>query len=281
MPDTLTDDATVFPAIAVPNATDARGYVSVRTPFQGLSNRTRQNKNRIDLIAPSTDGVRFERHVASDGALLAIAAPDAVDGETCIVDGVGKYQFVAASTATPLAPTVRTPTFVGGGAGRWILIAFGLGTVGAPNGIAQCDSAGRVPAASVRNAIVAFGDVMTPDFPTSSAVFVDVTACFVTLTGLKTGDVVKVGHSTTLFANTGKTVNSQTVIVQPTLGTVVLGQAGWANNTASVGSIPGGALASFVVVENGTHTVKLQGSSGDGSAVSLLVPSLHVIVIRP
>lgn len=138
MPTNLFENATFDDPIAVPIDADPGNAASVQVPFQGLANRTRNLKGRIDLLDPDGSGVRQLRVVADYNALRAVPAGQRTQGQIVQITGKGIFEWDAASTATALEPYVVRPNDIGPASpGRWV-ISFNDARA-TPGGLATLD----------------------------------------------------------------------------------------------------------------------------------------------
>lgn len=283
MPTTLTDDPALFVDVVVPAGGDARSNDSQVLLGQTLGNRTRQNKNRIDAIAPSTDGVRKLRTVGSLAALRAIGASDHTDNSYALVEDIGLYRYDLASLLTALDPVIVQPTdVVGGGTpGRWHLIALGRGALDAAYGVPQCDSAGRVPAGSVRNGVVGAASGVGAYVGTTTS---QITGTLLTFPGLIAGDLIQVAYSVKLTPTLSQTASVNVEISDPVTGASLL------NDTVNLVTYPAsapqlsgvkvGSLGHYTVVNAGTHSVVLKAFPG-GYTTQYFDANINATVYRP
>ena len=247
MPTAITDVNTFTSPIQTVSDGDGATGANFALAPQGLANRTANLKSRLDAVVASTDnGVRAVRYFATTAALQA--STDHVDTTVCMVSGQGLYQYVAASTATALTPLVITPTDVGAGAGRWILLT----PTGVANGVATLDSTARVPAVSVRNGIIS-----TAIYPflsnasTSSASYSDVQSFTTTVVA---GDVMII-DGTYYSSTTGGIGNAKIVVVDN--GTTY--DTGAITTTATTATtLTGAANVMYTALTSGTLTIKVQ-----------------------
>lgn len=276
----LTDDPSTFEDVAVPQGGDARNATSLLSPFQRLANRTRQNKNRLDGIAPGDDGVRSLRTVATIAALQAIGAADHTDGSYCIVEEAGLYRFDIDSVTAASTPFVVQPTDVVGGApGRWHLLAAGEGVLNTANGIPQCDATGRVPAPRVRNGVI-HSKAMLGFLAGSTA---GTLGSVLLLPGLAVGDLLTFQYSAKLMVGAGNTATVQANVVDPVAGVNLV------TGTVKGVTIPSGATVTdgtpvastgfYNIVNNGDHSLYLYGSAN--LAMNFFDVLLTALVIRP
>jgi hypothetical protein len=283
MPVTLTDDPNSFPDLVVPDGASARDAITFATPLQQVANRTRQTKNRLDLIAPSTDGIRALRTVASLAALRAIGAVDHTDNSYAVVEDLGVYRYDIDSLQTPLDPVVVQPTdVVGAGTpGRWHLVAIGKGCLGIANGIAQCDSTGRIPAASVRSGIVFAGSAIGGNNTAGPANLFTPIA----LGSLLVGDIIFLEYSVTVVPAAGHEATITAVVNAPVTGDdAVPGTVNIIDSPATgtiqlSGQLRVGA-GHHVVANAGAHTATVFVQT-DGTTANFLNCSMNVRVVRP
>lgn len=287
MPKNLTDDPSTFPTATAPLAGEPRTAGSVETPFQNAANRAAWLKDRLDNIDPTREGARRLRRFSSIAALRA--SGDYPDKTIAQVDGVGIYQFDAASSAVAAEPFVITPTAVGAGAGRWIWSA--LGALNVANGIPQLDGTGKLPTAllaaadgvkitapSIRNGLVSTGYVQAAGTSTTSTTLADVPSAAVSFSA-EAGDIVRAIAAFTTYGATSEMLSN----VQLWNGGVVAVSGGRVASTP-VGQFTQVCLVErFTVPTTGSYEVRLQhalnaGSTGTGYTTNV---RLHVDVIRP
>lgn len=282
MPVTLTDDPSVFPDIQAPVGADGRDAASVAVPLQRLANRTRQTKNRVDFIAPSTDGVRVFRTVASIAALQAIGAPDHIDGSYAVVEDIGFYRYDVDSLTAALSPVVVQPTDVigGGTPGRWHLVAFGKGSLGIANGIAQCDATGRVPASRVRNGVI-YADSMLGLLSASTSGNIGTALSF---PSLEVGDLIQLTYSVKVLPSASNDATVQVNVTDPSSGTGIIAAstnliASPASEALQLDGVLLNASGFYRVVNAGTHALVLHGSASTPTNFQNAI--LNATVIRP
>lgn len=279
---TLTDDPSVFQDIIAPDGTTARDYLSVLVPLQRLANRSRQNKNRLDAIAPSTDGVRVLRTVATLNALRAIGAVDHPDGCYAVVEDWGLYRYDIDSTQTALDPVVVQPTdVVGGGTpGRWHIVALGKSALNAVYGIPQCDDQGRVPSARVRNGII-YAKSTTGGLVGTGG---DIGTTAQSFTGLVPGDVIQFTYSVHITPQAGHQGIAQVNSTDPSTGVGLVASTlvtkAFPAGTSEFDGVPVGGAGFFNVTSAGTHALVIHVST-DGTSTSFANAVLNSIVIRP
>lgn len=297
MPKTLTSDGLTFPAQTSPVGSESRTGNSIETPLQNASDRSAFVKLRLDNIDPTGEGARRVRRVTSIAALQAVT--DLTDLGVILVDGVGFYQFSAASTATALSPMVVTPTSVGGGPGRWLWEA--LGSVDIANGIPKLDGNARLATnklaasnggskilpANVSNGLIGiYTTSAAGPATTTSTSYVDVGGSSFAFT-LEIGDIVLIGGQAYAYQAdlTPAVQYTKWVVTTPTPATVTLG--------ASELFIKGSALNEYTPMSVGTyftcsvagsHTFKLQQRSEAGSGGATVgIANLNIFAqhIRP
>jgi len=280
LPQNISGSGVAFPPnVRAPTDSDPANTSQLAVAFGDVADRTANLKSRLDAL----NGVVSLRRVANDAALLALTAHN--DGDVCLVDLFGFYEYVAALTMAPMAPWIRTPTNVGSGAGRWVLMP--AGALGGPNGLSQLDANARVPAASVRNGIVNTGFVLTSGTPgttlqfVQSATDVDVAGTTITMVGTMPGDQVFVTASAsigTMSGNEGRV--SLTVLDGSATVNVQQLDVAAVNNQVNVAY----ALTGLYAVQSpGSLTVKLRAArvSGSGSLVFAHQCSVFALAMRP
>lgn len=307
MPTDLTDDPTTFPGpIEAPAGGEARSDTALETSLQQLGNRTANSNARLNAIAASSAvgytpalpaGVRLGSVpllATSIAAMLSIPLTNRFDGMLCQVQDDALFCFDAASTTTPFDPAfILLPTDLGGdvgAAGRWFRSNFGA--VSQPYGFPQCDSAGRVPAASVRSGLVAYQSAAyanaNPATNSTPTLLPGTTP--VTLTGLAPGDIIEARYSVAIsvVSTIGFGAFAQLQVSGP--GTALTAMTNSTSGTSPIattgvgGTANGCAVATFTVPPGGAGDwqvgIYAEVTAGSGTA-SFDYPSLIAQAIRP
>lgn len=285
MPKNLTADTASFPTQTAPLAGEPRTAGSLETPLQNAADRTGYLKDRLDNIDPTREGVRRLRRFASIAAMRA--SVDYPDKAIAQVDGVGIYQFDAASLATAAEPLIVTPDAISGN-GRWLWSAYGALNVA--NGLPQLDGSGKIPlslldvsdgtrilAPSVRNGIVDFkyGEDAV-GATTSSSTFVDVSSPQLSFSA-QAGDYIRVWAACTHSS----TVSSSSVRLAVTKPDTTTAAVGFVRSGAPGGNAPISLAGVYVVSAAGAHVIKLQHSRSDGGTCTTADITLLADLIRP
>jgi hypothetical protein len=141
------------PTAPAASAVTAVGASGTRFSTSTGSAQSQLNALKSGIDALETNGVDTIKQFANIAALRATAAaPSYAVAAVCTVVGFGVFVWSASSTAADDGYFTIQPT--GLGTGRWVGLTGPLGT-----GLAQNDATGRVPAAGVRNGIVAIVQV--------------------------------------------------------------------------------------------------------------------------
>lgn len=290
MPKNLTADTASFPAQTAPLAGEPRTAGSLETPLQNAADRTGYLKDRLDNIDPTREGVRRLRRFASIAAMRA--SVDYPDKAIAQVDGVGIYQFDAASDVTPAEPFVVTPDAISGN-GRWLWSAYGALNVA--NGLPQLDGSGKLPmsllaasdgtrilATSVRNGIVDFkyGEDAVGATTSSSFTLVDVPTPQLSFSA-QVGDYIRI-WATCKQDNPDSHSRVQLAVTKPDTTTaavsfmrrVAAGEYGWSATPITMVGV-------YVVSAAGTHVVKLRHCREDAGACTTADIMLLAELIRP
>lgn len=298
MPTNIAEDASTFPTQTAPVAGEPRTAGSVTTPFTNASRRTAWLKDRVEYIDPTKEGARRVRRVASVSALQAVT--DLTDKGVIIIDGVGVYEYDAASVSAELSPAVIKPTSVGSGAGRWIAVSFGNGALNVANGIPQLDANGRVANArlaaseggakilgkSVVNGLV---DLYTASgagpFSTTSTTYVDVGSIVPSFT-LEIGDrVILMASGFRYQEDLAATIQySKWLVTKPDASTATVAQSEVQHTPQGVNQHAALAhIAYYTAIAAGAHTFKLQQKSSGGGGATVSIAGLNVVamLIRP
>lgn len=282
MPKPLTGSAETFPSQTSPVAGEPRTAGIVEAAFQNAADRTQYVKDRLDFVDPSRDGARRLRRFADIASLKS--SVDYPDGSVALVDGVGIYQFSAASVAPELSPLVLAPTSIGAGAGRWLVVATGLLALGVPNGAAQLNGSGKVPttnleagdtsgrilAASVRNGLVDIQSAYdAAGAQTTSTSFVDLPTPQITVAA-KAGDRLEIAAKYALANSaSGMSAEAHIGVVQLPGGSPVIVDG----STDTNGELVTRAFAStllFPISADGNYSVRLRRKVATGAGTVTL-----------
>lgn len=237
--------------LTVPSDGDGPGIkaADVGPAFQGLLDGTANLKSRIDVVTVATDnGARTIRSVATIAALQA--ATDHVDKTVAmVIANGGLYQYVAASNAAARPNLVITPTDVGGGAGRWLLLA----PTDVPNGIPTLDGNSKIAAATVPNRLVAaLETALNTSFATNSTSGLQ-DAIVVSVPNCQVGDVLVI--DTNMWAIMGSSTGTYSLAVVDGGTTYQLEDGAGAIGTTAAAFRPSGL---YTVLVAGTVSVKIQ-----------------------
>lgn len=135
-------------------------------------------------------------YVANTAALKALTGM--VAGQTCWVKRQGLYLYEDPDASVEALPFVVEPT---SGTGRWYHSVEA--TRGAVSGLAPLDGSSRVPAVNLHNILVnAVVNTGASSFSITSTPYVD-TGLWLTVTGIKSGDLLFIDMSGTLTMNGG------------------------------------------------------------------------------
>jgi hypothetical protein len=276
MPKNLTGNPAVFPTQTTPLASEPRTAGSAEAPFQNAADRSEYLKDRLLFIDPNREGVRRQRRFVSVAEMKA--SVDMPDKSVALIDGVGLYQYDAASALVEASPAIITPTSVGAGAGRWL--AIWLGSFNVANGIPQLDATGKLPtsrlAAGDVDGRIAAGtahwsvvDIKStfvgPTADSASGSLVDVPTASVILAA-KAGDYIE-ASVTCISCNTVPGASRiALVVVKPDASSSIVGGPNFNGNSTTFFE-PHHISTMVPVGLDGNHTVKLQHStSGTGGA---------------
>lgn len=288
MPKNLSSTGLLFPTQTSPVAGEPRTAGSLETPLQNASDRSQFLYDRLLYIDPDKGGARRVRRFASLVAMKG--SSDHPDGTIAFVDGIGMYQYIAASELVEASPVVITPTDVGVGAGRWIHAIWGA--LNAANGVPQLDASGKLPTATlaaangagkIAAANVAYGTIQLVTSYISATFNVphdsverEVTGCDVSLSGLEVGDVILIDYDPVIVANGSSEVVKVRLAVEKPDTNLDYGQYTTVQNTPLVGT-RARVGHHFTVSAAGTHRVLL-GATGDGANVG--TDSVSKVLIR-
>lgn len=293
----LTGDPSTFPTQTAPVAGEPRTAASVATPFQNAANRAEYLRDRLQFVDPDKSGVRRLRRFGSIADLQA--SIDFPDGSFAYVDGLGLYQFSAASEALNRSPFVVTPASVGGGAGRWLLEAFGALNV--PFGLPQLDVDGKIPGTVLSICDVATGRVLGESIvngrtqlstryiagsftvPQDSTFRAVVGAVNMTLVA---GQVALINYSTRVLPQFGDSIQLRVLVTAPDSSPHLLSdslQVVEATSNSGVNGIRSVIQLHFVATLDGTHTFDLQASGLGGNLSTIDVDRTwsRIEVVRP
>lgn len=298
MPKSLTGNPALFPAQTSPVAGEPRTSGSIETPLQNAADRAQFVYDRMMFVDPTRDGVRRLRRFATLADMKAEA--DLTDGGVALVDGVGLYEYRAASTASELSPVAIKPASVGGGPGAWLVAGVGSGMLNVPNGVPQLDGAAKVPtsrlaasdtdgrivASAVRNGIVTTSLVSVQDAYTSSTTYADVPGMAFSLT-MKVGDRAIVVGQASQFNDENMASVHRTIwgVTPPSLAFTTIQATerrrvdpGGTSGFLSLG-LPIGF--GYVAAVDGVHAFKMQHKTDNGWLVALENIFAIAIQVRP
>lgn len=293
MPKNLTDDPASFPTQTAPLPSEPRTAGGIEASLQHAANRAGYLRDRLIYLDPDKGGVRRQRRFASVADMKA--SVDFPDKSVALIDGVGFYQFDAASVVAEASPAIITPTSVGVGAGRWLAAWFGSFNVA--NGVPQLDGSGKVPtsllAAAAGGAKIDGGSIANGTLgiytsgyalhSTTSAVYVDVPTIAAAF-DLLAGDRV------TLFGQAGIYQEdlaadyhwTRIAVTKPDTSVVGIGELAFKQDPAAgdQGGLPIGAY--YQATADGIHTFRIQHHGGaSGATMTLQNIMLTATAVRP
>jgi len=268
MTDTLTDDASQFPAVAVPTGGDSRGSLGLRAGFQSLADRTAYLLALLTSVAKLRKG-----NVAAMQALIVGAGND---GECFFVPRQGLYVYEDGAADTVSAPWIYASA---ANTGRWVHVLTSL--LDAKPGIASSNRTVSVQS-------LAFDGSSASIFNTSSLTFVDVTPMQLTVPACQVGDKLLIdlvpsfgidtaSLATTAAFATGRLVAHDGGSDSAITGTLISGGTDYNFNTAFR------VTAIYTVANAGDVIIKAQLETSDATAPAVWVkPSMmRVRQIRP
>jgi hypothetical protein len=261
MPQNITDvNAFTSPVTSVADGDGATGANFLLAP-QALANRTYYLQQQLQKVLLSTDtGVRLIRPFAS--AALLRASTDHTDGQICQVYGVGIFQYNSSSGGTDDALKIITPTDVGAGSGRWLL----LSPWAVANGLATLDGTTKLTTGQRAGWLVS-GQIGAGDAGTTVTTTATAISNNVTLTAVA-GDILIIGS--TVHMTPSSTVGATSVNLRVQDGGVTstvtqgLVQVATASN---VGVVTFSRV--YVVANSGTIIVSMQAQCSSGTATIL------------
>jgi hypothetical protein len=264
MPKNLSSTGESFPTQTAPIAGEPRTAAGIELPLQNSADRTAYLKDRLDFLDATKEGARRLRRFASIAALKASTDHD--EGTVAQVDGVGLYQYDSASAVAELSPLVLAPTDVGGGAGRWLVVGYGMldvangipkldGSAKLPTArLAAADGDGRIVASAVRNGLVDLQFLTITSASTTSTTLVDISGTLSVTAAI--GDRLEISLSCKA-RNTSGGAEGQLKIVLTQPDTNPLAVDAMDFNVASDTNVRC-AVGIAPLTQNGIHTVKLQ-----------------------
>jgi hypothetical protein len=281
LPQNIIGDSTNFaPNVRAPTDSDPANTSQLTVAFTDVADRTASLKGRLDALLPGPGTVNIRR-LASVGALSLLTPRN--DGDLCFVDGLGLYQFSAASIAPNIGNWAIFPST---GGGRWLLLPA---QANSPIGFPILDNAGRVSPGQPRNGIVTFGSVNSGGSPgttlhtVTSTTDVDVNGTTLNLGGGFPGDMV-FAMATFMCGVVAGTTGRATLAVVDDSTTAAVHQIELdpVNNQVTVGYAMSG-MYTLSASSSGAPTVKLRAAriGGSTSVVFTNQAVVTAFILRP